>query len=257
MKDYFIYLIIDPRSLKETFYGIGCGEVNAATLGKDELMALNIDQVLSMVQEDIEPLIKVVAKNLSKDEATAMQAAFMWKLDSDFESNIDLRDSNSMHKQLAGWDFSSRIHVWNLQESPQRSWKDFEKYGFLSGGQGARYKKEMMQLRDKDYVVIQIPTHGYVGIGRVKGGVTAYDNFKVKGTPISDMKLTAKCPEANRHSIDLSEYFIPVEWDKTFTKAEAKTDQRMKNIRAGKTRTVIAKNSKEIKALKSMFDMEL
>ena len=52
-----------------------------------------------------------------------------------------------------GFDFSRRLHFFNVGEAEHRSWDDCRIHGFLSAGYGERYKQQARQLQAGDLVV--------------------------------------------------------------------------------------------------------
>jgi hypothetical protein len=104
-----------------------------------------------------------------------------------------------------------------------RSWEDARKYGFISAGGGAWYSRTLNLLKPSDRVWVRIPKIGYVGVGIVESGAIPASEFEVdengKAVSILDIKTSAKY--GSRVNTDDQEYFVKINWLKTYSRAEA------------------------------------
>src|ERR1035437_675200 len=173
-EDYYVYCYIDPRNLEIFYYGKGTGDRSESHLlaeGKSE-MATRIKQIRA---SGVEPIIRIIAADLTEDHAFLVEAAFIWKLGKQLANAVSghykdkFRPNDTLHKKLAGFDFSNRIHFFNVGEfkGKYRSWDDCYAHGFLTAGFGLKYKKQAERLNNGDIVLAYLSQHGYVGIGRV------------------------------------------------------------------------------------------
>jgi hypothetical protein len=67
----------------------------------------------------------------------------------------------------------------SLGEGNTRSWTDAMQYGFISAGGGSWYSKTLNLLKPEDRVWVKVPGTGFVGVGRVTGGVQPARTFRV------------------------------------------------------------------------------
>ncbi|MFZ6870462.1 endonuclease NucS domain-containing protein [Undibacterium sp. Di27W] len=105
-------------------------------------------------------------------------------------------------------------------DSATRSWSDAVKYGFICGGGGAWYSRTIKQLNPGDRIWANVPGSGYVGVGIVTGHMQAASDFKVN-TPEGERNILEVAKNGNYHAAytndpERSEYFVPVNWIKTF-----------------------------------------
>lgn len=109
--------------------------------------------------------------------------------------------------------------------SETRSWEDARDYGFISGGGGAWYSRTLQLLNPGDRVWVNVPSYGFVGVGRVTGRRQPISTFKVK-TPKGELPVLEVATRGHYQSSDfndpeLCEYFVPVQWLQTVSLDEA------------------------------------
>lgn len=109
-----------------------------------------------------------------------------------------------------------------------RSWDDAVKYGFISAGGGLWYSRTLGVLQKNDRVWVNVPKHGYVGVGIVQESVQPADEFKVatdKGlVPILEAPTAGKYGWGGTTDPDKTEYFVRVKWLKTVPLAQAHSE---------------------------------
>jgi uncharacterized protein len=215
-EEYYVYCYFDPRNREEFYYGKGKGNRSQAhllDLGKSE-KAARIKQIKAA---EGDPIIRIIATDLTEDQAFLVEAALIWKLgDRLTDKNSGrygskFRPKDTLHKRLPGFDFSRRIHFFNTGE-PYRSWDDCRTHGFLSTGHGLRYKKAALQLQTGDIVAAYWSRKGYVGIGRVTAEAVPARDFRIGHKPLEKMKLkkTVICHDSD--DLENCEYVIRVKW---------------------------------------------
>jgi hypothetical protein len=216
-EDYYVYCYIDPRNLEEFYYGKGKGSRSVAHLldqGKSE-KGTRIKQIKAA---RVEPIIRIIATDLTSDQALLVETALIRKLGTRLTNERSgqyvskFRPQDTLHKKEVGFDFSRRIHYFNVGEAEHRSWDDCRTYGFLSAGYGLKYSNQVRQLHKDDVVVAYLSKHGYVGVGRVTAEAVPARDFCVGKKPLEKLKLDA--PDILHHSDDLEkcEYVIRVRW---------------------------------------------
>jgi len=226
-KDYYVYVYIDPRNFEEFYYGKGRGNRKLAHL-KDESDSDKAKIIKKIRKEGLEPIIKVVAANLSESEALLIEKTLIWKLGK-LLTNVSgghfssrFRPANTLHKNIPGFDYSHGVYYVNLGQGPHRVWNDCRKYGFISAGQNKRFSVPLRTLYPGDIVAAYLKGKGFVGVGRVKKQAVRVNEFKYRGKPLNKHQL--ECPNIyeNSENPEKSEYLLTVTWIKTFSEDEAK-----------------------------------
>jgi hypothetical protein len=170
MNNYYVYVYIDPRNFEEFYCGKGKGSRNTAHVFdvSDSEKARRIKDIKKV---GLEPIIRVIASNLTEQEALLIEATLIWKLGR-FTTNIagghfasKFRPHNTYHTELSGFDYQNGIYYYNVGEGPHRDWDDYVKYGFISAGQGERWRDATLRFQKGDVVVAYLKRHGFVGVG--------------------------------------------------------------------------------------------
>ena len=111
-------------------------------------------------------------------------------------------------------------------EGRYRTWGDWVRYGFVSGGQGRWYSRTLELLFPGAMVFAYIPKNGYVGVGTVTEPARPVVEFTVsvdgRSVPIlgapeleaPDMGLNAGDPER-------CEYLARVSWERVCAREDA------------------------------------
>lgn len=217
--DYYVYCYIDPRNYEVFYYGKGTGNRSHAHLldqGKSA-KAERIKQILKETERD--PIIRVVATNLTQEQAFLVEATLIWNSGDRLTNGVSghfvskFRPQYKMHRRLEGFDFSRRIHFFNVGEAENhRSWDDCRAHGFISAGYGLRYKKQAQQLHTGDIAVAYLSKHGYVGIGRVIDEAVRARDFLIGNKPLAKVKLNARNICHDSDDRDKCEYVIKIKW---------------------------------------------
>lgn len=78
-REYYVYVYIDPRNNEEFYYGKGRGNRKTA-----HLLALGesakVKRIREIQREGEQPKIKVVATDLTEDQAFLVESTLLWKL---------------------------------------------------------------------------------------------------------------------------------------------------------------------------------
>lgn len=115
----------------------------------------------------------------------------------------------------------------NVGEDPAvpslRSWNDCLRYGFISGGDGERYRRAMAKLHPGDEIFAYIVQRGYVGYGVVSADAVPAKDFVTTKGPLLDQQLEGKAVSENRDSLELAEYVVGVDWKKTYDRDHGQT----------------------------------
>lgn len=103
--------------------------------------------------------------------------------------------------------------------SETRSWDDAKELGFISGGGGSWYSKTLQLLNPGDRIWVNVPGHGYVGVGHVTARAQPASLFRVKNgqsdAPILDVAKRGNYQKDFINDPERCEYFVPVQWLQT------------------------------------------
>jgi uncharacterized protein len=217
--EYYVYVYIDPRNYEEFYYGKGTGSRKNAHL-TDESDTEKTKRIKAIKSSGLDPVIKVVAKNLTEAEAFLIEKTLIWKLGKNL-TNISsghyaekFRPHSTFHLDLSGFDFKNGLYYVNVAEGKHRCWEDCRKHGFLSAGQDKKWSDPIRTLEVGDIVVAYLKNRGYVGIGRVVSKAVPVNEFKVDGKSLKSFNL--KIPNIFENADnENSEYPVRIEWIKT------------------------------------------
>jgi hypothetical protein len=226
-RPYYVYVYIDPRNNEEFYYGKGKGSRKLAHLNQEGDND-KINRIKEITKEGLQPVIRVIASGLEENEAFLIEKTLIWKLGRTLTNEASghfsdrFRPHNTLHKELAGFDFENDIYYVNIGEGAHRDWNDCKKYGFLSaGGENQIWKTQICKLAKGDVVAAYLARHGYVGIGIVEEQAKPLREFIVNGLPLSEQTLTQPGMCQRMHSDELTEYLARVTWIKAVEKNEA------------------------------------
>ena len=101
----------------------------------------------------------------------------------------------------------------------ERSWEDAVQFGFISGGGGPWYSKTLQLLNVGDRVWVNVPSIGFVGVGRVTGRAQPAGSFKVSTAdgevPVLEVARRGSYHREFLNDPERCEYFVPVRWLQT------------------------------------------
>ena len=230
MNDYYVYVYIDPRNLEEFYYGKGKGSRKNAHL-LDVSDSEKSKRIRNIKEAGLEPIIRVISSNLTEQEALLIEATLIWKLGR-FTANVasgyfasKFRPHDTYHVELSGFDFQNGIFHYNVGEDvhhKHRNWEDYVKYGFISAGQGKRWRDAMLGFQKGDVIAAYIKRHGFVGVGKIIQPAKRIRDVEIGGKQLLDLDLAAKTMSSNSDDPVNSEYVALVEWVKTVPREQAK-----------------------------------
>lgn len=243
LERYYVYVLIDPRNYEEFYYGKGTGDrkdehEKEVKLDKpnDDFNSAKIERIRKIKKEGLSPIARVIAKNLTSEQALLVEKTLIWKLGK-YTTNISsghfsdkFRPHNTIYKELSTFDFINGLYYFNVGEYssddgvPQRCWEDCVKYNFISAGQGRVFQKSICALKKGDIIAAYISKKGYVGIGRVTQEAMQIHKVIVDKTPLLDLELKSKGLSLNKGDKNNSEYVALVEWIKAVDRKEAKRE---------------------------------
>jgi hypothetical protein len=227
MSEYYVYAYIDPRNFEEFYYGKGKGSRKDAHLS-DISDSPKAKRIAAIKREGLTPIIRVLARNLTEREALLVEKTLIWKLGK-LTENIapgafaeNFRPHDTLHKELSGFDFRNGLYYYNVGEGPHRNWDDYVKCGFISAGQGVRWRDAMLGFKQGDVFAAFLKRRGFVGIGKVIENAKMVRDVSIRGKRLLDYKLACPGLAENRNNPELSEYVCVVKWLATVPRGDAK-----------------------------------
>jgi hypothetical protein len=258
---YYVYVYIDPRNYEEFYFGKGQGSRKTSHLS-DNSDNEKSKRIESIKNEGLDPIICVIARDLSEEEALLVEKTLLWKLGKQL-TNVatghyadKFRPHNSFHKKLSGFDFKNGLYYYNVGEGETRSWKDFVKFGFISAGGNSRFRDAMLSFKEGDVFAAYIKGYGFAGIGEIIQTAKPIKEVIIDGEFLLKKDMVSKGMSANQDDLEKCEYVALVEWLKVVDNKD-KAHWKAKN---GLFTTRLVKASldnqqKTIEFLKEAFDM--
>lgn len=225
--DYYVYVYIDPRNHEEFYYGKGKGSRKNAHLDL-EADTEKTRRIAAIRKAGLEPVIRVVARGLTEEEALLVEKTLLHKLGKTL-TNISsghfadkFRPHDTLHIELSGFDYKSGVYYANVGQGKHRQWTDCRKYGFLSAGQGPQWARAICGFNVGDIIAAYLKGRGYVGIGQITEKARPIREVKINGRPIISLPLACKKMDDNIDSDEKCEHVMLVKWFKSVAEDEAK-----------------------------------
>ena len=139
--DYYVYVYIDPRDFKPFYYGKGQGSRKDAHLF-DQAEGVKSALIAAIRKEGQEPIVRVLARNLTEDQAYIVETTLIWQFRDSLTNRISgnfidkFRPQKSLHKELVGFDYNHCLWFFNVGDGPHRRWEDNISLNYV--GRGAK-----------------------------------------------------------------------------------------------------------------------
>jgi hypothetical protein len=215
--EYYVYVYIDPRNYEEFYFGKGKGSRKESHLS-DNSDNEKSQRIKSITDEGLDPIIRVIARDLSEEEALLVEKTLLWKLGKSL-TNVatghyahKFRPHNSFHKKLTGFDFKNGLYYYNVGDGEIRCWEDFIKFGFISAGQAPIFKNAMLSFEIGDVFVAYIKGYGFSGIGKIIQKAIPVKDVKIDGEFLLKKDMVSNGMSANQDDLEKCEYVALVEW---------------------------------------------
>lgn len=228
---FYVYVYIDPRNFEEFYYGKGTGSRSHAHL-QDEGDSVKVQRIRAIRAEGLDPIIRIVARGLTSEEALMVETALIWKLGRNLTNVASgqyvgrFRPPDMLHKRLARFDFENGIYYVNVGEGQHRNWDDCREYGFMVAGGQPRWRDAICGLEVGDVVVAYLKGHGYVGVGVVRSAAQPFEQYRHEGRPLSDYQLVAPNMGEAADDRNLCQYILGVDWTASVDRDNAKWKSR-------------------------------
>ena len=262
-----MYVYIDPRNDEEFYYGKGSGSrkemhkkeaTNSLIPNSDKLK-----RIKDIQNENLEPIVRVIARNLEEKEAFLVEKTLLWKFGHHLTNlsgglfSDNFRPPDSMDVELSGFDFQNNVYYFLVGENEHRNWDDFVKYGFISNGQDQKYRDAMKSFNEGDVIAAYLSGHGYIGIGRIKQTAKPIREIMINSTPLLNCELCAENMGNYKESDEKCEYVALVDWIKTTSRQDAKFKSKSELFSQPITRCSLDGQPKTIEFLNAEFGVDI
>lgn len=259
---HYVYVYIDPRNFEEFYYGKGIGSRSHAHLQENN-DSVKVARIRAIRAEGLEPIIRIIARGLSSEEALMVETALIWKLGRTL-TNVAagqyvgrFRPPDTWHKRLPRFDFENGIYYVNVGEGETRSWQDCQRYGFLAAGGAARWSDQLRALEIGDVVVAYLKGSGYVGVGTVVNEAVPFVSFEVDGVRLSQHDLAEPNIAHDADDRVVCEYLTEVRWEAAVAKAEAKWEPKSGLFTSQLVRASLEAQPRTISFVEEQFGVDL
>jgi len=225
--DYYVYVYIDPCNCEEFYIGKGTGSRKNAHR-PDEAGPKTNRRIAAINKAGSKPIIRIVAKDLSANEAFLVEKTLLWKLGPRLTNvsaghySNNFRPQDTLHRDIPGFDFRCGIYFYNVGEGPHRCWDDYRRFNIISAGQKPIFRNAMLGFNEGDIFAAYLNRHGFVGIGKVISPAKPIRDVIVQGKPLLSYKLNRPLMAENSDSDSHCEYVAIVEWIKSVDCTDAK-----------------------------------
>ena len=221
MNNFYVYVYIDPRNYEEFYFGMGQGSRKDAHLS-DTSDSEKVRRITAIHKAGQKPIIRVIARNLSRHDALLIEKTLLWKLgrqltnvsSGHYSANFRLHDT--LHLELSGFDYQRGIYYYNVGEGTHRNWDDYKTFGFIAAGHGMRWRDAMLGYEKGDVVAAYYngpeKHHGFIGVGTITERAKPICEVLIKGKPLLVHALRCAGMAEDSDSPELCEYVAPVKW---------------------------------------------
>lgn len=262
MNDYYVYVYIDPRNNEEFYYGKGKGSRKDAHLGDQSAKGM-ATRIAEIVKEGLRPVIRVIARGLSEAEALLIEKTLLWKLGK-WTLNVagghfvdKFRPPNTLHKELSGFDFRNGLYYYNVGEGTHRNWDDYVEFGFISAGQGIRWRDAMLGFNVGDAFAAYLKRHGFVGVGKILSRAKMIRDVTIRNRRLLDLPLRCHQMADNYNDPDFSEYVCLVDWLASVPREKAKWRAQPKLYTTTHVRASLDGQPSTVQFLESQFGVSI
>ena len=262
MNNFYVYVYIDPRNLEEFYFGKGRGSRKVAHLS-DTSDSEKARRIAAIRKAGLEPIIRVIACDLSEHDALLVEKTLLWKLGRQL-TNIssghyseNFRPHNTMHLELSGFDYQSGAYYYNVGEGLHRNWDDYKKFGFISAGQGTRWRDAILGFKKGDVVAAYLKNRGFVGIGVLTDRAKPIREVTIKDKLLLSHNLCCQRMSDHAESDECCEYVAPVKWAAAAERDQAKWKEKADLFTTTHVRASLDAQPKTIAFLEREFGVNI
>lgn len=183
---------------------------------------LNDSHELLIVAGELDPSTERIVEYLSSQYEVPINVAFFRFFtdgDAEYLSRAWLLDPAQVEqpgKATPDRPWNGECYV-SFGEGHDRKWSHAVEYGYIAGGGGAWYSNTLRSLEPGERVWVNVPSTGYVGVGRVLESAVPITEFEV-GRPGEDKRPIRETgdflPPLDLPADEL-EYYVRVQWLET------------------------------------------
>jgi uncharacterized protein len=260
--DYYVYVYIDPRNFEEFYYGKGRGTRKDFHL-KDKSVNGRTSRIADIRKAGLEPLVRVIARDLTESEALLIEKTLLWKLGKNTTNKSPghfknkFRPHNMLHKELFGFDFDHNFFYYNVGENRARNWDDYYKYGFISAGWGPKFRNTMKAFNEGDIIAAYLKSHGFVGVGRITHTAQMIRDIRIAGKSLLDLPLVATHADHNCDDEEQCEYVCTVKWLAKVRRDEAKKSSGARLFTNPQIRASLENHRKTVAFIEREFGVDI
>ncbi len=262
MNDYYVYVYIDPRNFEEFYFGKGRGSRMKAHL-VDSSDNEKVRRIAAIKKAGLEPIIRVIACKLTEHDALLVEKTLLWKLGRQL-TNVasghyaeNFRPHFTLHREIPGFDFANGVYYYNVGEGAHRNWDDYRKFGFISAGQGVRWRDAIQGFQRGDVIVAYLKGRGFVGIGKIASAARPIREVSIKGKPLLQHNLRCKIMGDNANDDEHCEYVCLVDWKVSVSRANAKFKKRSGLYTTTHIRASLDGQPRTLEYIEEQFGIEL
>lgn len=179
------------------------------------------ERIVSYLSETYGVAINAVFFSVFKDGGGDLLTR-SWLLD---PQKVEQRaeDQSAVRTKRGEWTGFWFVNVGVDAVADNRTWEDARDYGFVSAGQGARWRDAMRKLKVGDRIFAYVKGRGYVGYGIVTHEAVIARDFRVRnGAALFNQPLTGSTIRENPDDEERAEYVVAVDWKNTVDLVEAR-----------------------------------
>jgi hypothetical protein len=201
--------------------GLSLDDAFDKRFGKEIPEELNTQHELVIVASELDPSTERIVTYLADQYGAQINAVFFRVFKdggNEYLSRVWLRDPTeveiaSANRPNAG-DWNGEFYV-SFGHDDERHWDDARTLGYIAAGGGSWYSKTLSILEPGARIWVNVPKHGYVGVGEVLDTVKSINDFTVplNGKQVPITEATKRLP-SGQVSEDKREHFVRVRWIK-------------------------------------------
>lgn len=259
---YYVYVYVDPRNFEEFYYGKGHGSRSHAHL-QDGSDTVKVARIKAIQKEGLEPIIRIIARGLTSEEALMVETTLIWKLGRNLTNVASgryvgrFRPPDTFHRRIPHFDFENGIYYVNVGEGDTRNWDDCRRFGFLAAGGSRRWSDAIRGLETGDVVAAYLKGAGFVGVGLVRSSAVPYDAFRLDGASLSERDLVQPNIAHDAHDPEICEYLAEIDWVRSVDRANAKWAPRSGLFTSQLVRASLEAQPTTIAFVEKSFDVDL
>jgi hypothetical protein len=197
------------------------------------------DHRMVIVASELDESSERIVQYLSSEYSVDINAIFFTCFQHDGEEFVgrswlldpDVVEERMESRRKIPWSGFWFVNVGENGKDPHRSWDDCRKYGFLSAGGGSKYSHAIRKLKAGAKVFAYLSGHGYVGFGTVLHEAIMVKDFEVDGRQLLGLLSPVWGEvEANAENPEMTEWVAAIQWQKTFSREQAKKGSAYRNV---------------------------